>query len=71
MNERGEAHPGEQLELELGMPWQGRSPRFLTRAFLDRRFGGTGRVNRDESRVLRERPDQREDLQLWFFEDRI
>ena len=44
---------GEQLLLELGMPWNGVSPRYLTQAH--GRFSlaseGTGRVNPDAPSV--------------------
>ena len=60
---------GEQLSLDLGEPWSGQSPRYLTRAFLDSRFGGTGRANRNESKASEKQPDQREDLQLWLFNE--
>ena len=42
-----------QLELKLGMPWDGRDPRYLTRAF--QRFSlsseGTGRSMEDLDRL--------------------
>ena len=36
-----------QLQLELGMPWDGISPRYLTRGFIDFSLAseGTGRSN--------------------------
>jgi len=39
----------EQLELQLGEPWGGRSPRVLTRAFeaFSFRAEGMGRLNED------------------------
>ena len=60
---------GEQLSLDLGEPWHGLSPRYLTRAFLDGRFGGTGRANLDAAVASEIKSDQREDLQLWLFSD--
>ena len=48
MNEH--THPiSEQLMLELGMPWDGRDPRYLTKAFGRFSFvrSGTGRANPD------------------------
>jgi len=60
-----------QLELELdwgATPWHGVAPRYLTRCFLDRRFGGTGRANRD---AREKEPERREDLQLWLFNDEV
>jgi len=44
----------EQLFLPLGMPWNGVSPRYLTRAPKRISFAseGTGRSNRELSRVV-------------------
>ena len=43
----------EQLLLKLGMPWDGVSPRYLTRApkKLSLASEGTGRVNPDDSQL--------------------
>ena len=44
----------EKLVLKVGLPWDGRSPRTLTKAYA--RFSlaseGTGRVNEDEPSVI-------------------
>ena len=67
-----DSHDGEQLVLDLRMPWHGVSPRYLTRAFLDRSFGGTGRaIQGIDYNGVETTPDQREDLQLWLFDDLI
>jgi len=44
---------GEQLLLRLGMPWDGVSPRYLTRApkTLSLASEGTGRLNLDAAAV--------------------
>ncbi len=44
----------EQLKLELGMPWDGISPRYLTRApkRLSLASEGTGRVNLEPIRPV-------------------
>ncbi len=44
----------EQLKLELGMPWDGVSPRYLTRApkRISLASEGTGRSNLELSRVV-------------------
>ncbi len=43
----------EQLELDLRMPWEGRSPRVLTKAFRARSLvrEGMGRLDLDASHV--------------------
>ncbi len=43
----------EQLRLDLGMPWDGKSPRFLTRGFeiFSLASEGTGRLNLDAPAV--------------------
>jgi len=64
-------HMGEQLELQLRMPWNGVSPRYLTEGFSRRTIGGTGRAHQNGSDALRQKTDQREDLQLWLFEDGV
>ncbi len=45
--------PGEQLEMRLKMPWEGKSPRVLTRAFRAFSFTaeGMGRLDQDASPV--------------------
>jgi len=60
---------GEQLELPLRMPWHGRAPRYLTRGFSLRSFGGTGRANLEGATAQDHQPERREDLQLWLFQD--
>ncbi len=44
----------QQLWLKLGMPWDGISPRYLTRAFAAFSLAseGTGRVNLEPSRPV-------------------
>ena len=61
----------EQLELKLGMPWDGVDPRYLTKGHLLSRFGGTGRANLDAVGALSEESDRREVNQLWLFEDGV
>ncbi len=59
---------GEQLVLSLKderLPWGGVSPRCLTRAYLERRFGGTGRANLDAELIN----PTKEVLQLWLCND--
>ncbi len=59
-------------QLELGLhPWDGRSPRYLTQCHLSRTIGGTGRALLRSSEAPKEQTDQREDLQLWLFEDGV
>ena len=58
---------GDQLQLDMGEPWGGISPRLLCRVNLDSRFGGTGRASRDAPVV--KSSDRREVLQLWLFSD--
>jgi len=44
----------EQLLLKLGMPWDGVSPRYLTRGYLERSLGseGTGRSVGDPDEAI-------------------
>ena len=61
------SNTSEQLELDLGMPWLGRSPRELTRAAILFRFGpeGTSRANLDVPRLKRKGPQDLLQLELF------
>ena len=62
---------GDQLQLHLGEPWNGTSPRYLTRAFLNRTIGGTGRAHQDALKAHEPKPSWKEDHQLWLFDGEV
>ncbi len=61
----------QQLELQLGEPWGGYSPRVLTKAFLARRLRaeGMGRLDQDASHVGDIEEEELGQLLLPFFKE--
>jgi len=62
---------GEQLLLALGMPWEGRSPRVLTRAFEEFSFTaeGMGRLDQEAPHVGEINQEQLGQLLLPFAQE--
>ncbi len=58
----------DQLELFAREPWGGLSPRLLTRGYLYRTIGGTGRAHLNAAAPCI-CSDWKEDPQLWLFPD--
>ena len=61
----------DQLELDMGEPWGGRSPRGLTKGFSLRKLRhGPGEPERF-TRRQKDAPTKGRNLQLWLFGDEV